>query len=185
MGEGLRRIFAPHAALFAGLPRFDAATPTAANHHPPLTQKVRDIMTPPARDKFNDVYLVYELMDTDLHQIIRSSQPLTNEHFQYFVYQVCSSWGGCVAGAGGCVVCVTVFVCAARLFWDTHLHTTRPPPHHQHTNKRTGAARPQVRAHRQRAAPRPQALQPAAQRELRPQDLRLWARAHQVRVLVA
>jgi predicted alpha/beta-fold hydrolase len=25
MGDGLRRIFAPHAALFAGLPRFDAA----------------------------------------------------------------------------------------------------------------------------------------------------------------
>ncbi len=49
---------------------------------------VRDIMKPPAKDKFNDVYLVYELMDTDLHQIIRSSQPLTNEHFQYFVYQV-------------------------------------------------------------------------------------------------
>jgi len=40
------------------------------------------------RDKFNDVYVVYELMDTDLHQIIRSSQPLTNEHFQYFIYQV-------------------------------------------------------------------------------------------------
>lgn len=31
---------------------------------------------------------VYELMDTDLHQIIRSSQPLTDDHFQYFVYQV-------------------------------------------------------------------------------------------------
>ncbi len=30
---------------------------------------------------------VYELMDTDLHQIIRSSQNLTNEHFQYFIYQ--------------------------------------------------------------------------------------------------
>ena len=27
-------------------------------------------------------------MDTDLHQIIRSAQPLTNEHFQYFIYQV-------------------------------------------------------------------------------------------------
>eukprot|EP00198_Chlamydomonas_reinhardtii_P001516 XP_001690852.1 mitogen-activated protein kinase 3 [Chlamydomonas reinhardtii] len=49
---------------------------------------VKDILKPPAKDKFNDVYLVYELMDTDLHQIIRSSQPLTNEHFQYFVYQV-------------------------------------------------------------------------------------------------
>jgi hypothetical protein len=33
------------------------------------------------------VYLVYELMDTDLHQIIRSPQPLTDEHCQYFVYQ--------------------------------------------------------------------------------------------------
>jgi hypothetical protein len=50
-------------------------------------------MVPPARDKFNDVYIVYELMDTDLHQIIRSPQPLTNEHFQYFVYQV-----GCGTG---------------------------------------------------------------------------------------
>lgn len=49
---------------------------------------VRDILKA-TRDRFNDVYLVYELMDTDLHQIIRSSQPLTNEHFQYFIYQVC------------------------------------------------------------------------------------------------
>ena len=49
---------------------------------------VRDILRPPSRERFSDVYLVYELMDTDLHQIIRSSQPLTNEHFQYFIYQV-------------------------------------------------------------------------------------------------
>ncbi|KAK2079649.1 hypothetical protein QBZ16_002044 [Prototheca wickerhamii] len=46
-----------------------------------------DIMSPPPSAPFNDVYLVYELMDTDLHQIIRSSQPLTDEHFQYFIYQ--------------------------------------------------------------------------------------------------
>ena len=50
---------------------------------------LQDILRPPSKDKFNDVYLVYELMDTDLHQIIRSSQPLTNEHFHYFIYQVC------------------------------------------------------------------------------------------------
>jgi len=51
---------------------------------------VKDILKPPSKekDKFNDVYLVYELMDTDLHQIIRSSQALTNEHFQFFVYQI-------------------------------------------------------------------------------------------------
>lgn len=30
---------------------------------------------------------VYDLMDTDLHQIIRSSQPLTDDHYQYFIYQ--------------------------------------------------------------------------------------------------
>ena len=41
--------------------------------------------------RFNDVYLVYELMDTDLHQIIRSSQALTDDHYQYFVYQA-----GCI-----------------------------------------------------------------------------------------
>jgi hypothetical protein len=34
------------------------------------------------------VYIVYELMDTDLHQIIRSSQPLSDDHCQYFIYQV-------------------------------------------------------------------------------------------------
>lgn len=52
---------------------------------------VKDILRPASRDKFNDVYLVYELMDTDLHQIIRSPQQLTNEHFQYFVYQLRSA----------------------------------------------------------------------------------------------
>jgi serine/threonine protein kinase len=33
-------------------------------------------------------YIVTELMDTDLHQIIQSPQPLSNEHIQYFVYQI-------------------------------------------------------------------------------------------------
>jgi mitogen-activated protein kinase 1/3 len=57
---------------------------------------VRDLMRPASKDS-NDVYLVYELMDTDLHQIIRSSQPLSDDHFQYFVYQVCLLlWWRCV-----------------------------------------------------------------------------------------
>lgn len=41
---------------------------------------VKDIIRPPLRENFNDVYIVYELMDTDLHQIIRSNQPLTDDH---------------------------------------------------------------------------------------------------------
>lgn len=38
---------------------------------------------------FSEVYLVQELMEADLHQIIRSEQPLTDAHFQYFIYQIC------------------------------------------------------------------------------------------------
>jgi len=49
---------------------------------------VKDIMPPNSRQEFKDVYLVYELMDTDLHQIIRSSQTLTDDHCQYFIYQI-------------------------------------------------------------------------------------------------
>eukprot|EP01018_Ginkgo_biloba_P005411 Gb_05700 [translate_table: standard] len=49
---------------------------------------MKDIMTPVGQSSFNDVYLVYDLMDTDLHQIIRSSQALTDDHCQYFIYQL-------------------------------------------------------------------------------------------------
>lgn len=49
---------------------------------------ITDIIRPPTRENFNDVYIVYELMDTDLHQIIRSNQLLTEDHCQYFLYQI-------------------------------------------------------------------------------------------------
>ncbi|KAF1802762.1 kinase-like domain-containing protein [Mucor lusitanicus] len=38
---------------------------------------------------FNELYLYQELMEADLHQIIRSGQPLTDEHYQSFIYQAC------------------------------------------------------------------------------------------------
>ncbi|KAI3691691.1 hypothetical protein L6452_31493 [Arctium lappa] len=45
--------------------------------------KIKDIIWPPDKEKFNDhVYIVYELMDIDLHQIIRSSHLLTDDHCQ-------------------------------------------------------------------------------------------------------
>ncbi|XP_061350329.1 mitogen-activated protein kinase homolog MMK2-like isoform X1 [Gastrolobium bilobum] len=49
---------------------------------------LKDIIRPPQKENFNDVYIVYELMDTDLHQIIRSNQPLTDDHCRYFLYQL-------------------------------------------------------------------------------------------------
>jgi len=50
--------------------------------------KIYDIMRPDSYNDFEDVYIVSELMNTDLHQIITSDQPLSNEHTQYFVYQI-------------------------------------------------------------------------------------------------
>merc|ERR1711934_1002001 len=50
--------------------------------------KIKDILPPPSLENFKDMYILYELMDTDLHQIIRSSQPLSDEHCQYFIYEL-------------------------------------------------------------------------------------------------
>ena len=50
--------------------------------------KIKDILPPPSLENFKDMYILYELMDTDLHQIIRSSQPLSDEHGQFFIYQL-------------------------------------------------------------------------------------------------
>lgn len=49
-----------------------------------------DMMPPMCRyvDDFNDVYIVSELMETDLYRIIYSKQSLSIDHVQYFIYQV-------------------------------------------------------------------------------------------------
>jgi serine/threonine protein kinase len=49
---------------------------------------LKDIIPPPSLRHFNDVYVVTELMDTDLHQIIASQQTLSLDHVQYFLYQI-------------------------------------------------------------------------------------------------
>ena len=59
--------------------------------------QIRDIIPPSKKEQFKDLYVVYELMDTDLHQIIRSPQPLSNDHSQYFLYQAS---GMCVCPCG-------------------------------------------------------------------------------------
>uniref|UniRef100_A0A7N0RBU1 Mitogen-activated protein kinase n=1 Tax=Kalanchoe fedtschenkoi TaxID=63787 RepID=A0A7N0RBU1_KALFE len=48
---------------------------------------LKDVMLPVNRS-FKDVYLVYELMDTDLHHIIKSPQPLSADHCKYFILQL-------------------------------------------------------------------------------------------------
>ena len=43
---------------------------------------------PDMNGNFDEIFLYEELMECDLHQIIRSKQPLTDSHYQSFVYQI-------------------------------------------------------------------------------------------------
>jgi mitogen-activated protein kinase 1/3 len=47
-----------------------------------------DIPKPPSRTGFNDIYIISDLMETDLHRVIYSRQDLTDDHIQYFIYQI-------------------------------------------------------------------------------------------------
>uniref|UniRef100_A0A7S4WDR3 Protein kinase domain-containing protein n=1 Tax=Alexandrium monilatum TaxID=311494 RepID=A0A7S4WDR3_9DINO len=49
--------------------------------------RILDMYLPDGPD-FDDVYIVTEFMETDLHSVIYSKQALTDEHYQYFIYQV-------------------------------------------------------------------------------------------------
>ncbi|OCB91309.1 Pkinase-domain-containing protein [Sanghuangporus baumii] len=47
---------------------------------------ILDILRPPSLAEFREVYLVQELMETDMHRVIRT-QELSDDHCQYFIYQ--------------------------------------------------------------------------------------------------
>ena len=48
-----------------------------------------DLMSyPPNKPHFDDVYIVTNVMESDLERIIRSKQVLTDQHLQYFLYQI-------------------------------------------------------------------------------------------------
>ena len=49
---------------------------------------IKDILNVCPREQFEEIYLVSESMDSDLHQIISSDQELTDDHIQFFMYQL-------------------------------------------------------------------------------------------------
>ncbi|KAK4786112.1 hypothetical protein SAY86_002801 [Trapa natans] len=49
---------------------------------------LKKVMLPAKKTNFKDVYLVYELMETDMHDIISSGQPLSKHQIQYFIFQI-------------------------------------------------------------------------------------------------
>ncbi|CAG9322854.1 unnamed protein product [Blepharisma stoltei] len=50
--------------------------------------KVRSILLPSNRDDFEEIYVICELLETDLSSIIKSPQSITDEHCQFFLYQI-------------------------------------------------------------------------------------------------
>ncbi|RZS18884.1 hypothetical protein BHM03_00051211 [Ensete ventricosum] len=55
--------------------------------HPDIVE-IKHIMLPPSRREFKDIYVVFELMESDLHQVIKANDDLTPEHHQFFLYQL-------------------------------------------------------------------------------------------------
>ncbi|WVZ99731.1 hypothetical protein U9M48_044991 [Paspalum notatum var. saurae] len=55
--------------------------------HPDIVE-IKHIMLPPSRKDFKDIYVVFELMESDLHQVIKANDDLTKEHYQFFLYQL-------------------------------------------------------------------------------------------------
>jgi mitogen-activated protein kinase 1/3 len=55
--------------------------------HPDVVE-IKHIMLPPSRREFRDIYIVFELMESDLHQVIKANDDLTPEHHQFFFYQL-------------------------------------------------------------------------------------------------
>lgn len=49
---------------------------------------IHNVLPPQESDQFNDIFIVTEMMDTDLDQVIRSPQQLSELHIQTFLYQI-------------------------------------------------------------------------------------------------
>lgn len=55
--------------------------------HPDIVD-IKRIMLPPSKKEFKDIYVIFELMESDLHQVIKANDDLTHEHHQFFLYQM-------------------------------------------------------------------------------------------------
>ena len=77
------------------------------NHENVLS--IKDLIIPLNENgQCEDIYIITELLDTDLSKVIYSPQPLIDDHCQYFIYQVSR--------------------CIAAVCW--HIRTRAVRPHH-------------------------------------------------------
>lgn len=52
---------------------------------------IKTIIKPKSLKDFNEIYVVFELMETDLGSIIKSGQELSLDHIRFFMYQILRS----------------------------------------------------------------------------------------------
>ena len=50
--------------------------------HPDIVE-IKHIMLLPSRREFKDIYVVFELMESDLHQVIKANDDLTPKHYLF------------------------------------------------------------------------------------------------------
>ncbi|CAL9759346.1 unnamed protein product [Musa acuminata subsp. burmannicoides] len=55
--------------------------------HPDIVE-IKHILLPPSTRNFKDIYVVFELMESDLHEVIKVNDDLTSEHYRFFLYQL-------------------------------------------------------------------------------------------------
>jgi serine/threonine protein kinase len=55
--------------------------------HPDIVE-IKHILLPESQEHFSDLFVVFERMDTDLHQVIKVNRDLGDSHHCYFLYQL-------------------------------------------------------------------------------------------------
>ncbi len=58
--------------------------------HPNLLS-MKQVIIPPSYDEFSDVYIVSEIMDADLRDVLDSGEPVGIVQIKYLMWQLCSA----------------------------------------------------------------------------------------------
>lgn len=78
--------------------------------HPDIVE-IKHIMLPPSRRDFKDIYVVFELMESDLHQVIKANDDLTREHYQFFLYQLLRALKYIHTGTSFSLISLLLYLC--------------------------------------------------------------------------
>lgn len=56
--------------------------------HPQIVE-IKHIMLPLSWKDFKDIYVVFELIESSLHPVIKANDDLTKDHYQFFITSCC------------------------------------------------------------------------------------------------